>query len=378
MDHLKCRSEESIMATLFESMQNLTTGIDMLVKNCSSECTYCPVRGTRIRFQLLSSVLLMDFNLVSSSSTYQTAGDTFVTGFNSGMMKANCRTVLLVPNDDGLDGGYFFPLDYTCAECSVLFEYEYLTSDEEIILWIGSIGVYVCVLGCYLILGYICGFARVCIRCNVGPVFVVVAGGSLIVTLFSTFDMALRYDHVSLHYFPPISFVGENWPEHLTFGIGFTVMPLFLSLSMLVYAARSYQQESSARTLIIVHLIIGVLHAPCIIVMGWIPEYVDPLHFIGAIAGFGCLVIYQWMHICVDVKVTKDPSVPRKILWGFYAATALATIILLVGWFTGSMISQWAAVGSLLLHFAPWIYTHSFQVPDSADYKELLNETDLE
>lgn len=116
-----------------------------------------------------------------------------------------------------------------------------------------------------------------------------------------------------------ISAYGIDTPEHYIFAIGFTLLPIALILLMYYrhvmwnayYASIQQQKEKSYSSSTssccscfscfnTFTLMVGWLHGPFLIIMGWSNgKYDQVLHFPAAMLGLGILEIYSILCVCV-------------------------------------------------------------------------------
>ena len=189
---------------------------------------------------------------------------------------------------------------------------------------------------------------------------------------------------------PAISALGDKYPEHILFAVGFAVLALIFVFALYFRAAQIdldlQRAAKGLRVLNVIALVIGWLGAPFLIVMGAIPDSSDAgvMHFVGAGVAMGCFALSLILTTIVNLIGNKhcDEWVNRVVRIGLYLLGLLLSILAIsffIFWMMGHQdqtIFEWLGVALLFLGFAPNLvfFARYRRQTDDMDEKEPLVE----
>jgi hypothetical protein len=164
---------------------------------------------------------------------------------------------------------------------------------------------------------------------------------------------------------PAISLLGDYYPEHIVFALGFSLMAAFIALPVF-YRAGQLDFVSPDNCANNVFLALPVIGLPAIVAMGLIPEgsHLGAIHFISAAIGLGLLSLWclftsllALVFLCQGKPV--DPALPTMVRIGCYLLSVIAAIAapLLFGkWMTNVHITvlEWSGVSLCFVSFLPF------------------------
>jgi len=178
-----------------------------------------------------------------------------------------------------------------------------------------------------------------------------------------------------------ISAYGIDSPEHVIFATGFTVLSLVLCVFMYLrsvllwhYSTPQQRQSRGCCCCCSLHtctLVVGLLHAPPLILMGWTDGRNEQrVHFPAALIALETLHVYGILNFCLGVSLCRNGGLSEAQLQCLVIETVVVGCICvlfpvcIVSWVANVQAwYEWTAVFLLIVSTVPSVW-HFLLLPD--------------